>query len=127
MTDQEYDERLGAIEELALRFPGTELTEQNVKGYVWSLSDLNQIALRAAIERCVNTSKFFPTVAEIRENAEAISTGADDGSHPDSCACFGTGMILPEKIDGYSPGARRCEGVTGVMADDNDSDIDRNW
>lgn len=126
MTDQEYDERLGAIEELALRFPGTELTEQNVKGYVWSLSDLNQVALRAAIERCVNTSKFFPTVAEIRENAETISTGADDGGHPASCKCFGTNLYVPEGRDdaGYKLGARRCEGVT---ADDNDSDIDRNW
>ena len=111
MTDQEYDERLGAIEELALRFPGTELTEQNVKGYVWSLGDLSQIALRAAIERCVNTSKFFPTVAEIRENAEAISTKSSNGNHPDSCACFGTGMILPERKDGYSQGARRCDQV----------------
>lgn len=111
MNDQEYNERLGAIEELALRFPSAELTEQNVKGYVWSLSDLSQIAIRAAIEKCINTSKFFPTVAEIRENAEAVGSKSEDNAHPDSCICFGTGLVVPEKIDGYSPGARRCEGI----------------
>lgn len=112
MNDQEYNERLGAIEELALHFPGAELTEHNIKGYVWSLSDLSQIVLRAAIERCVATSKFFPSVAEIRENAGAVSAGESDATHPDSCACFGTGMIVPEKVDGYSPGARRCDVIT---------------
>lgn len=127
MTDEEYDERMGTIEKLALHFPTAELTEKTVKSYVWSLSDLSQITLRAAIEKCVATSKFFPSVAEIRENASAVVTEGKGGSHPDSCACFGVGWIVPEKVDGYSPGARRCEGVTGVMADDNDSDIDRNW
>lgn len=115
MTDQEYDERLGAIEELALRFPGTELTEQNVKGYVWSLSDLNQIALRAAIERCVNTSKFFPTVAEIRENAEAIST--KEPEVVDCLRCFGVGMEQ-YFADGYKQ-VRRCDHVIALKEEDD--------
>jgi hypothetical protein len=123
LTDQEYSERLGAIEELALRFPGAELTEQNIKGYVWSLSHLNQIVLRAAIERCVATSKFFPSVAEILENAGAVSAGENDAKHPDSCQCFGAGVIVPERVEGYSPGARRCDGAGN---DGSDSDI-QNW
>lgn len=126
MTDQEYDERLGAIEELALRFPGTELTEQNVKGYVWSLSDLNQIALRAAIERCVNTSKFFPTVAEIRENASAVVIEGKGIGHPASCLCWGSGFVQM-KVDGYNQ-ARPCGGAEiDSDTDGDDSDIDRNW
>lgn len=111
MTDEEYNERVGQIEALAARYPSTELTAQNIKGYVWSLGDLSTDVLKAAIMRCVETAKFFPTIAEIRENASAISTNGKDGKHPDDCACFGTGMIIPERVNGYSAGARRCDYV----------------
>jgi hypothetical protein len=109
LTDQEYDQRLTAIQTLADHFPSAELTANNIKGYVWSLSDLALPILTVAVQRCVATSKFFPTVAEIRENAAAVSTTENDDKHPDSCVCFGTGMIIPERVNGYSPGARRCD------------------
>lgn len=107
MTDEEYNERVTLIDELSARFPATDLKERNIKGYVWSLSDLSFPVLSAAIDRCINSAKYFPSVAEIRENAEAIST--KEPEIVDCPRCFGVGM---EQIfaDGYKQ-VRRCDHV----------------
>jgi hypothetical protein len=108
----DYETRVEMIGTLAAAYPSVEVTEQTIRTYVWSLMDLPVPTLSTAIERCRDTAKFFPSIAEIRENAGAISTGENSNQHPDSCACFGTGMIVPERVDGYSSGARRCDGPT---------------
>jgi len=127
LTDEEYQARLTAIERLADRLPGAEITEKNAKGYVWSLSDLPLTTLEAAIDRTIDTYKFgsiFPTVAEIRENAEAIASKSDGNEHPANCVCHGSGMIVPERVDGYSSGARRCIDIDIVIVEAED-EIDK--
>lgn len=115
MTDEEYNSRIALIEVLVERFPSAEVSANNVKGYVWSLSDLSLQVLQIAIERTIDTHKFstLPTVAEIRENASEVTVNSSATSHPSNCRCFGLQMYVPDGRDeeGYKFGARRCEEI----------------
>jgi hypothetical protein len=124
----DYEARVEIIGDLAAAFPSVEVMDQTIKTYVWGLMDLPVTALWAAIERTKNTHKFstLPTIAEIRENAEAVAVSGGAEKHPDNCECFGTGMIqTPKDATGYSPGARRCEGAAAQATDSDDADIAR--
>ncbi len=50
---------------------GTPVTSQRLQMYVDYLQDLTQASLAQAIDRCVRESKFFPSVAELRQLAGA--------------------------------------------------------
>jgi hypothetical protein len=114
LTDEEYDLRVAQIEALVARFPSAELTANNIKGYVWSLSDLPLVVLQAAMTRCVDTLKFFPTVAEIRENAEAVNMNMPEPMI--NCSrCHGTGM--EQYRDGGYANMRRCDHVVNDAED----------
>lgn len=60
---------------------GTPLTSQRLTIYVDNLEDLDQAKLAPAIGRAVRESKFFPTVAELRQLA-----GAGAGQEADLAA-----------------------------------------
>lgn len=109
-----YEQRIEIISDLVAGFPSVEVTADNLKTYAWCLGDLTIPILRAAIDRTLNSHKFstLPTIAEIRENAATVSNGASEAKHSDSCLCWGTGMVqIPRDGTGYSPGAKRCEGM----------------
>jgi len=117
LTDEEYNARLAQIEALASRFPSAELTANNIKGYVWSLSDLSLQVLQAAMTRCVDTSKFFPTIAEIRENAEAVKVLQNET--PIDCPrCFGTGW--EQYTEGGYKQVRKCDHARVEVVEDPD-------
>lgn len=107
-----YEARVEAIGHLADSLPGAEITPKNIKAYVWGLGDLSVEVLKMAIDRTIDTHKYaglFPTVAEIRENAGAVSTEGNEGKHPASCKCWGIGLIQYIE-NGYNQ-VKRCDGV----------------
>jgi len=51
-------------------FPGREVTEKTIAVYVQYLREIPDDVFIIAADRCIKTSKFFPTIAEIYEKAE---------------------------------------------------------
>lgn len=63
---------LKALSELNLAY-GKSFDKTQLNYYVRKLSDIHPVTLGAAVSHICNTSKFLPTVAEIREVANRIS------------------------------------------------------
>lgn len=62
----QWQEALGAITLLTLAFPRQTLSDETIDLYARAIEDLPAPATQAAIGRIIATSKFFPTIAEIR-------------------------------------------------------------
>jgi hypothetical protein len=60
---------------LIAAFPAGKITDETVGVYERMLGDLDYPAANAAVERLLATSKWLPTVAEIREAALTLNTG----------------------------------------------------
>lgn len=54
---------------LGATWPRQEIQQATLEVYAWALADLDFELAQAAVKRLVQTSRFFPTVAEIREAA----------------------------------------------------------
>jgi hypothetical protein len=63
------------VAELAAAFPRQPVTADNVRAYARALDDLPLTVLTATVRELVRTSRFFPTVAEIREAAAERTLG----------------------------------------------------
>jgi hypothetical protein len=64
----------GFVGILAASYPNFNLTQETIVVYQKTLADIEPKVLEAAILHLVTTSKFFPTIAEIREAAFSIMT-----------------------------------------------------
>lgn len=58
----------------ATLFPNSEVGYSNYKAYATMLCDIPLPLLTAAIDQCAAEVKFYPSVAEIREKALALTT-----------------------------------------------------
>lgn len=54
-------------------FPQSKLTDAGLLVYVEALQQLDIATIKAALSKLMRTSKFFPSVAEIYEQAEAMT------------------------------------------------------
>jgi hypothetical protein len=66
----------GALGVLAAGYPNFNLTPETIRVYQRTLSDIPAEVLEQAVVQLLTTSRFFPTVAEIREACFAIMTNA---------------------------------------------------
>lgn len=57
---------------MAALFPSVQVGNKTIKGFVAMLRDIPLDILRTAIDQVSSESKFFPTVAEIRERVIAL-------------------------------------------------------
>jgi hypothetical protein len=73
MTNQEAYRLVGV---LFASYPLAKFTNQNADAYAGSLADLPLDKATQAIERLRRTSKFLPTVSEIRECCSDLSVGS---------------------------------------------------
>ncbi|MCC7196412.1 MAG: hypothetical protein IT356_12735 [Gemmatimonadaceae bacterium] len=71
-TDEQIVTILGPMFAL---FPQTKADKNTVAVYVMMLRDLDPQTLAAAVLKAMNTCKFLPTVAEIREQLESRAPG----------------------------------------------------
>jgi len=60
---------------LTAAYPNAPVTEATSAAYERQLADLDYAAAQAAIERLLNTCRFLPTIAEIREAATEMTLG----------------------------------------------------
>jgi len=71
-TDEQIVTILGPMFAL---FPQTKADKNTVAVYVMMLRDVDPQTLAAAVLKAMNTCKFLPTVAEIREQLETRAPG----------------------------------------------------
>jgi len=66
---------------LIMAFPNSKATEGTLEVYATALSCLSEAELTASVMKCMRTCKFFPSIAEIMEQAEHITQVASGTSH----------------------------------------------
>jgi len=76
-----------ALQKCAAAFPGAKIGEATLAVYLEDLSDLEVARVEAACATSRRTSRFFPTVAELRELA---------GGDPGTAACAAWQLVLRE-------------------------------
>jgi hypothetical protein len=94
-----------ALLQMRTAFPQREVPVETVALYARQLADLDEVAVIDAIERLIRTSRFFPTIAEIRE--AAVAGGATEG-----LAELAWAEVTREaRRVGWNPTGRRYGGV----------------
>jgi hypothetical protein len=69
---------LKTLAPLICAYQSAKIDDELAQTYAIALADIDQIALAAAVIKCLRTKKFFPAIMEIREEVEsltAIATG----------------------------------------------------
>lgn len=77
MNQNERDDLLRALGRLAALHPRLDISEDTIEAYADELDDLPLLAVMTGIKTMARTSKFFPSVAEIRESAVLGPLGQD--------------------------------------------------
>ena len=85
---------------LAAAYPNANVTAATTAAYVKMLADLNPRVLHAAAMQHVAESKFFPTVAELRERAQAIVEASQGGRPPEPAEAWGQALAA---LRAFSP------------------------
>lgn len=89
------EERASTMQLLTLAhktFPYSKADAETFTLYIAALDDLTFAQIRAGVLKCMNTAKFFPTIAEIREAAEQMTDHANGNDKPDAGAAWGEVM-----------------------------------
>lgn len=60
---------MGVLEMISAGYPNAKLSEENIAVYLAGLSDIPPDVLRNAALRLMRRSKWFPTIAELREES----------------------------------------------------------
>ena len=69
---------LELVRQLLACYPQAPMGPDNVQAYAKHLLDLDVEVCSVAIQRCIATSRFLPSIAEIREQAAACLDNAPD-------------------------------------------------
>ena len=92
-------------------FPQSKITERGLILYVKALADLTPAEVEAAIIRHLRTSKFFPSVAEILEHADAIKAHIRHDGTPTAEEAWGEVQNLAKTAHIYKPWKCSCPEV----------------
>ena len=71
-------EALELVRQLMACYPQAPMGQESVQAYARHLADLDPEVCDVAIKRCIATSRFLPSIAEIREQAAACLDNAPD-------------------------------------------------
>lgn len=75
---------MDVLRALLAAYPKQNITAETVKIYGAALSDINPALLQAAVLQHITASKWFPTIAEIRQAAIALVGAGDEASAYDA-------------------------------------------
>ncbi len=90
-------EALALVTDIVSAYPRPEVHEDTVLLYVRHLVPLEYAPARAAVDRLILTSRFLPTIAEVR----AAVTAAEVPSFPTAGDAWATVLHWVRKIGGY--------------------------
>ncbi len=68
------DKTLTILEQLFSCYPNTEITKHTTAMYVRLLQDIDPADLQTIVDQAVATSKFLPTIAELRDMRHSLTT-----------------------------------------------------
>lgn len=80
-------EALELVRQLMTCYPSATLGQDNIQAYARHLLDLDAEVAAVAVKRCIATCRFFPSIAEIREQAAACMDGAPDAEEAWGIVC----------------------------------------
>lgn len=84
---------------LLAAYPHAKVREETVEIYCRALADIPPEVLDAAAMACLATCKFFPTIAELRDQAAAVASRA----HPSAIEAWGIVMEQVRQHSIYTP------------------------
>lgn len=90
-------EAIKIIGVLAASFPSAKISSETISAYAQQLDDLPIALLDLAARQCAADCKFFPTMAELRERAAAITMPAR-GTAADA---WGDVMVAMKRVGYY--------------------------
>ena len=82
MNKEHEKEILMTLTPYLVAFPQSKMTKEGLKIYIRALSSLSTAEINAAMLKLMRTCRFFPTVAEIFEQAEIMREFASGGGFP---------------------------------------------
>lgn len=65
--------RIDVLTPLLLAYPRSNMSAESIGVYALALCDIEAQVLRMAVVRCIQECRFFPSVAEVRAQAERIA------------------------------------------------------
>ena len=92
MTNQDRESSAKLLTLARKSFPSSKADAETITLYLAALDDLTYAQIKAGVLKCMNTAKFFPTIAEIREAAESMVEHANKTGKPDAGEAWGEVM-----------------------------------
>lgn len=113
MTNQDRESSAKLLTLARKSFPSSKTDAETITLYLAALDDLTYAQIKAGVLKCMNTAKFFPTIAEIREAAESMVEHANHTGKPDAGEAWGEVMRFIMKSSPYDqhPFPWSCEEV----------------
>lgn len=68
----EISKAIDILAPLICAYPAARITEETIQVYAVALSELGEAELQAGVLKCMRTCKFFPSIAEIMEQAQVM-------------------------------------------------------
>jgi len=106
-NNPEYAARVRIVGKLAAGYPSTAISEQTIDVYVREMYDVPLTLLQRGTTQALESCRFFPTIAELREKIDAMVTQQYQAPSFNCLMCFGAGMEQYKDDLGYNV-ARRC-------------------
>lgn len=113
MTNQDRESSAKLLTLARKSFPSSKADAETITLYLAALDDLTYAQIKAGVLKCMNTAKFFPTIAEIREAAESMVEYANHTGKPDAGEAWGEVMRFVTESSPYDqrPFRWSCEEV----------------
>jgi hypothetical protein len=92
---------------MAAAFPSVLISEDTIDVFARELYDVPLVLLRRATTQAMESCRFFPTIAELREKIDAMVTRQYQAPSSSCPKCFGSGWEQYRDDLNYNV-ARKC-------------------
>lgn len=94
----------------------TDMSKERMKLYVAMLGDINPVTLQQAVMNLINRCKFLPTIAEIREESNALSAYVNAHEEVPTAQSAWERVIKVAQSYGFDKGLDQLDGLTLTCA-----------
>lgn len=90
----------------------TDLSEERLEFYAVKLMDVNPVTLKQAVSNLIDTCKFLPTIAEIKEECIKLSQYVNAADEVPTAQIAWERVIQVAQAYGYDKGLEQLDGLT---------------
>lgn len=90
----------------------TDLSEERLEFYAAKLMDVNPVTLKQAVSNLIDTCKFLPTIAEIKEECTKLSQYVNAADEVPTAQIAWERVIQVAQAYGYDKGLEQLDGLT---------------